>query len=178
MKTVKLLWVLVAVLFLMSCAASQFGWPGEEDREERPGGMPEYAEDFDPETLNETEPEILPPVTEEAETAAEALQLPAGEAPDTSDTETRMVPGYRIQLYAGKDEMSARELKKKAIMRFEENVYLIFEAPFWKIQVGDFENRRDADEMLAQLLRNWPESDTPWVVPTQIVQKRASEHIY
>lgn len=56
--------------------------------------------------------------------------------------------GYRIQLYYG-DETKARSLQSRFKIEFPKvNTYLNYEQPYWKIQVGNYKSRLEADKAL------------------------------
>ena len=60
------------------------------------------------------------------------------------------IEGWRIQLYSGSGinaKKEAQEIKGQAMTEFpDQKVYLIYNAPFWRVRVGDF---RDKSESLS-----------------------------
>ena len=63
--------------------------------------------------------------------------------------------GFRIQIYSGsgvsaKAEAQAAE-KKFSEMYPKEKVYVIYNAPFWRVRVGDFRYRSEAMGLLKRL---------------------------
>jgi hypothetical protein len=69
--------------------------------------------------------------------------------------------GFRIQAYAGNDQRVSRqqaEDRKKlfdnAFPEYETNV--IFTAPFWRLRVGNFETRDEAEEAMHEMRRRFP----------------------
>lgn len=68
--------------------------------------------------------------------------------------------GFRIEVYSdntrqGKSRATARRNNIQA--RFATmRTYLMFESPFWRVRVGDFANRQDAESALAQLKQAFP----------------------
>ncbi len=66
------------------------------------------------------------------------------------------VPGFRIQIYAGKNSREARteatSLGEKVKSLFPElSVYTLFVSPRWLCRVGDFRSIEEADVMMRQL---------------------------
>ena len=56
--------------------------------------------------------------------------------------------GYRIQLYNG-TEQQARKFRAKFNIEFPENVSkLVYNAPEWKVQVGKYKTKLEADKDL------------------------------
>ena len=56
--------------------------------------------------------------------------------------------GFRIQLYYG-DETKARSLQSKFKLEFpKEYTNLNYDQPYWKVQIGNYKTRLDADKAL------------------------------
>lgn len=68
--------------------------------------------------------------------------------------------GYRIQIYSGNGLRS----KTEAISR--ENIvkekypqypyYIVYNAPFWRVKVGDFKIKQDAEDFIIELKKEFP----------------------
>ncbi len=64
--------------------------------------------------------------------------------------------GFRIQLYNGK-ESRAREIKYSFETEFPNTfIKLNYIAPEWKVQVGNYINKLDADRALNEFRKNFP----------------------
>ena len=66
---------------------------------------------------------------------------------DTSAMMEKKINGFRIQIFATQDREQAYLLKEEALQIFGKsdiNVYIEFDAPYYKIRVGDCSNREDA----------------------------------
>lgn len=75
---------------------------------------------------------------------------------------TTILQGFRIQVYNGNRPASKREAEHRAaqIRRLapEYKVYITYNAPFWRLVVGDFlsnEEARDARSALLKTLPSW-----------------------
>lgn len=59
-----------------------------------------------------------------------------------------VIDGYRIQLYSGSGgnaRKEAEETKAKAMVHFPgQQVYLTWNAPFWRVRVGNFRNKSES----------------------------------
>ena len=122
----------------MSCSLSQFGWQVEPDTESKPDDKG-LVEDFDPLTLKDEEITVEP-LPEQSESASDEPVLAENTATVSSapDMETEEeVLGWRVQLMAVSDEQGARQAKQRAMMRFNDNVYMILDGPSYKIRIGD-----------------------------------------
>lgn len=81
--------------------------------------------------------------------------------------------GYRVQIYFTESMEAAQywhnrieaELQPKQYM-----VYTVFEAPYYKVRIGDFLQREDAYQVQTWLRNELGYSDA-WVVPSQVVIK-------
>lgn len=88
--------------------------------------------------------------------------------------EIQTLDGYRIQLYSGsgaKAKAEAQQTKQKFSAAFPlEKVYVVYNAPFWRVRVGDFRFRSEALPLLEQIKRQFPGS---YAVRDNTVRKRS-----
>ena len=103
-----------------------------------------YDESFDPLMLNDDD--IL--IAGEDNTAA------IDNVDNSSDTDvivtTREITGFRVQILATKNIETASLFEQEASERFghlDHKTYLVFEAPLYKIRVGDCKKRIQAEEL-------------------------------
>ena len=66
--------------------------------------------------------------------------------------------GYRIQVYSGNNQRTSKDEAYSFQTKIKEqyndiNTYVIYNAPFWKLHVGDFRSFEEASLML-RILRN------------------------
>jgi hypothetical protein len=136
---------IVPVVFLLSCSTSRFGWKSEPEPTRKEVKTSQYVEDFDPGSLNDDD---INPALDKAilQSAKQAKPNPPPIPAEKTTAET-IVNGYRIQLMATKDEDRANEMKKQAIMKFDEKVHLVFETPYYKIRVGDCVTDKEARDL-------------------------------
>lgn len=65
---------------------------------------------------------------------------------------SKTIDGYRIQLFSGADRTNATALKAKFLKQFPDiPVYMIYQQPFFKVRVGDFRNKLEAQKLYYQL---------------------------
>lgn len=76
------------------------------------------------------------------------------------------VPGYRVQIFASSTNEGAEKIASEARFKFTERIYVEYEAPYYKVRVGDYKNRSDA-EILKQKAINVGYSDA-WIVQTEV----------
>ncbi len=67
--------------------------------------------------------------------------------------------GFRIQLYVGRDRKTADDAKIFIYQNYPTiNPYLTYSLPIYKLKVGDFITRPDAERVLNQLKDQYPEA--------------------
>lgn len=75
-------------------------------------------------------------------------------------------PGFRVQVYVGKDREEASRVKGICLnMKKEEDAYLDYDRPNYRVKVGNFLNREDAKALYKDLKRRFPEA---MIVPDQV----------
>lgn len=84
----------------------------------------------------------------------------------TTKTTTTSVPGYRVQIFASSTQEGADKIASEARFKFTERVYVEYDAPYYKVRVGNYKNRADA-EILREKARNMGYPDA-WIVQTEV----------
>jgi cell division septation protein DedD len=78
------------------------------------------------------------------------------------------VQGFRVQIFSASNQQAAeQELERAKGLLGREDVYVDFEPPFFKVRVGDFQDRRDAESLLDGVKDKGYE--TPFLVRTQVI---------
>lgn len=93
-----------------------------------------------------------------AKSATEAAAEPA----ETADKPATNVGGYRVQLFSGNNartaKASATARAEKVNMQFPEYAtYVTFDAPYWRLRVGDFRSYEEATAALGRLKAAFPD---------------------
>ena len=115
---------------------------------------------FNPDLLVDPEPrwpEISNPLSDND------VETSASKSLDSNITE---IEGFRVQIFATQDRNKADQLQEELALKFDEKIYIIFEAPNYKLRIGDFLDRDDAEILRMRLVS----SDFPssWIVRTRI----------
>jgi len=133
--------ILTIVIFLMACAASK-----ETVKEEMPlEKTTSYDESFDPLSLDDDDIFI-----EDESDDTKELKSSMDEEKQQDKTYYQEINGYRVQILATDNIETASLVEQEATDRFERSghkTYLIFEAPLYKIRVGDCGERSKAEEL-------------------------------
>jgi hypothetical protein len=78
--------------------------------------------------------------------------------------------GWKIQLYSTKNYYEADSLEKLAKQYFpDENVEKIFNAPYYKIRMGNCSRREEAEQLRQAAVRR--QFNNAWIIPTRIKVK-------
>ena len=75
--------------------------------------------------------------------------------------------GYRILVLSTNDRKQALDVKTRLMRDFpEQKTYLIYQSPNYKIQIGNFRSREDADKLRKQVTKIYPKGVI--VIPSMI----------
>jgi hypothetical protein len=74
--------------------------------------------------------------------------------------------GYRVQLVSTRNETEARSSMQGALTSFSENVYLLYDSPYYKLRVGDCLLRADADSLQQRAIQKGFSS--AWIIRSQV----------
>jgi len=152
----------VLVMSILGCAGAK-----KETRKEAPpakstvSGLGKLDESFDPSELKEPPYPIKP--KPRAGKTGKTVKAAAAASEDTVQAEQI---GYRVQLLQTEDAREARELQKRAIIDLDEDVYIQFDDPYYKVRAGDFASRYDAEAFLEKAVKRGFSS--AWIVRTRI----------
>lgn len=116
-----------------------------------------YDESFDPTTLNEPEmewPTLIFP--------GDTIQYKADV--DISDS-TEM--GYRVQVISTPDYKTAETVMENLTLVMKEEIYLSFDPPNYKVRIGNFRFRSEAEKIQKNLMAKGYR--TAWIIKTHIV---------
>ena len=90
-------------------------------------------------------------------------------APSPYRISTRV--GYRVQIFSASNRGSAENASKDARTALErDDIYVVFEPPYFKVHVGDFTTKEDADKFVETARKRG--YDTPFPVRTEIRDNR------
>jgi len=153
MNTPKLIVFAALILLFASCNPSRFGWSPDEGQSAGRQST-NMREDFDPLTLEDDDIVVKERVADDEREDQTQISGAVNEAGKAETVQPKMVPGFRVQLMSAKDEAQIIEEKKKAMMKFQQSIYVVFESPYYKIRLGDFLTHEDAARMQAAARRN------------------------
>ena len=82
--------------------------------------------------------------------------------------------GYRVQVFSSNQQQSAKNrallLQQDLSGLLKEPVYAISEPPFWKVRIGNFLTREEANNYRMKFIAQFPElQGSTYVVPDKII---------
>jgi hypothetical protein len=94
------------------------------------------------------------------------LELPK----DSRIVQEEVVQGFRIQIFSSSNVDETTLMKNLAFEKFvSDSIYVVYDAPVYKVRVGDFINRYEANQRLPEFVeRGYRDA---WIVPDRIVQR-------
>ncbi|MES1224512.1 MAG: SPOR domain-containing protein [Bacteroidota bacterium] len=73
------------------------------------------------------------------------------------NTENETIDGYRIQIHFGGEREKAKSVKTKFLQQFPEvPAYEVYQQPNFKVRVGDFRTRLEAQKFMNELSPSFP----------------------
>lgn len=130
--------LIILLLLYLGCAATKT----VVEEESTPVEITKYDESFDPLSLDDDDIVIanteVSASTETKDTKENSITLP------------HEITGFRVQILATKNIETASLFEQEASERFQSQnykTYLIFEAPLYKIRVGDCRIRAEAETL-------------------------------
>jgi len=83
-------------------------------------------------------------------------------------------PGYRIMVINTNDRIKALEVKSRMMSDFpEEKSYLVYQSPYFKIMIGNFRTRQEAEPFQKKILEIYPTGVI--IVPATVEYKPEKE---
>lgn len=115
---------------------------------------------FDPDKLKDPEPR-WPKVVSPFSLDTKELKL-AG----NSDSSQIIIEGFRVQVLATSSQENADRLRDELAIEYGKDIYIVFEAPNYKVRIGNFIDRRLAEKLRLELInKGYPSS---WIIRTRI----------
>lgn len=77
------------------------------------------------------------------------------------EDEVSSLVGYRVQVFSDNNQRTAKSQaqgrKNKIASKYPNvKVYLIYKSPMWRVRVGDFKTRSEAEQMMYEIKEDFP----------------------
>ena len=175
--------LLVALMVLPACSGLRpVDTESERDRDtEAPAPAYPAYETFDPSGFD-AQPEVAVEVVHDvpARVMEGRVVVPGGSAsaPEASEPVPVEVDGYRVQVFTSASRDAAESLRDQAVRWWEGaqpggsrsvEAVVSYRQPYYRVQLGAFATRPEADAALALVRRQYPEA---FVVPDRVTVLR------
>ena len=85
---------------------------------------------------------------------------------DVRDTSEIIIEGYRVQALVTRNTHSADSIRAVLSDKIDEDVYITYEVPYYKIRVGNCVDRKQAEELQLKLVKLGYAS--AWIIRTRV----------
>jgi hypothetical protein len=122
-------------------------------------------------TLNpvdfDREIEVLQKPGREEQRLQTALEIPK----DSMAVQEEVVQGFRIQIFSSSNVDEASSTRNLAVEKFShDSIYVVYDAPVYKVRIGDFANRYEANQRLPEFIdKGYRDA---WIVPDRIIRRK------
>lgn len=90
---------------------------------------------------------------------------------DSLVVEEEVVQGFRIQVFSSSGVDEATLMKDVVSEKFiGDSVYVVYDAPVYKVRIGDFVNHYEANQRLPEFIEKGYRD--AWIVPDRIIQRK------
>jgi hypothetical protein len=159
---------LIPVLFVMLLGFSP--WMKAQEKPQAQKSMVLPLREYEA-TLNPSDFDEEPAVSRQTHRTEGQSQIPIDIPKDSVVIHEEVVQGFRIQLFSSSNIDEATAIKTEAGSKvISDSIYVVFDAPVYKVRVGDFINRYEANQRLPEFVTQGYRD--AWVVPDRVIQRK------
>lgn len=161
--------IVLLAAFLLACSSSQRSTDEHTPTKQQPTKEGEQA------PLDVFESSFRPSLYDEDVEAVERhlghREEQADERRDSVAVEEEVLQGFRIQIFASPRIDEATRAKQTAAQLITtDSLYIVFDPPVYKVRVGDYPTRLEANRALAAIVqKGYPDA---WIVADRIIQRK------
>ena len=160
-RDARILLLVIAVVSSLRCSSGSEALENEQDQEKRVP-MHDYEKTFKPSDYDPPVEGILDQLQRAERTETDTATVAAIPLPDT-------VQGFRVQVVSTSDIEEANHFRDSvSVMVPNDWVYIVYQTPYYKVRVGDFLSRINANRMSSFLQKNG--FTDAWVVPDRVLK--------
>jgi hypothetical protein len=98
-------------------------------------------------------------------------QAPLEIPKDSVVIQEEVVQGFRIQVFSSSNVDEAALMKTIVFEKFMgDSIYVVYDPPVYKVRVGDFVNRYEANQRLPEFVEKGYRD--AWIVPDRVIQRK------
>jgi hypothetical protein len=169
---IQILFSILCMLVLLTagCTSSRPFIRDEEPKQETPKEDKHSLAEYEA-TLNPADYDQEVEVVEKSHVEEKKQQSPLEIPKDSLAVEEEVVQGFRIQVFSSSGVDEATLMKDVVTKKFiGDSVYVVYDAPVYKVRVGDFVNRYEANQRLPEFTEKGYRD--AWIVPDRIVHRK------
>ena len=161
--------VLLAAL-ITGCSSTKQNLAEEKSKSEQPKEKILLLSEYEG-TLNPVEFDREIEAAQKVRGTEQKQQNPLEIPKDSMAVQEEVVQGFRIQIFSSSNMDEAILMKNLALEKFAgDSVYVVYDAPVYKVRVGDFVNRYEANQRLPEFVdKGYRDA---WIVPDRIIQRK------
>jgi len=166
--------LLVVLLAVMGCSSSQ---PSMRDEQSPEAAKPEVQKERKlplstyEATLNPADFDQEVEVIQKSQSEEKKPQAPLEIPKDSLIVQEEVVQGFRIQVFSSSNVDEATLMKSVTWEKFMgDSIYVVYDAPVYKVRVGDFVSRYEANQRLPEFVEKGYRD--AWIVPDRIIQRK------
>jgi hypothetical protein len=166
------LFVGIFLLIAMSagCTSSKPIQAEEKKKSEQPKEIRLQLSEYEA-TLNPAEFDREIEVVQKAQSDEPKQSAPLEIPKDSMFVQEEVVQGFRIQIFSSSNVDEATFMKNSAFDKFAgDSMYVVYDAPVYKVRIGDFVNRYEANQRLPEFIEKGYRD--AWIVPDRVVQRK------
>jgi hypothetical protein len=162
--------IFLSLSLMVGCGSSKQVLVEEKPKIEQPKEkkllLSEYEGTLNPVDFDQ-EIEIVQTVRHEGPKQQIPIEIPK----DSTVVQEEVVQGFRIQIFSSSNVDETTLMKNLALEKFVgDSIYVVYDAPVYKVRVGDFINRYEANQRLPEFIdKGYRDA---WIVPDRIVQRK------
>ena len=167
-RIIAYLGIIIFIFLVLGCSTTKNMAPKKQPAKEQEKKTGIVNEFFDPLILDDDDLKVKKTIS--AEPKSDQAKEDASQS-GTEFQKMETVAGFRVQICAVSNEERAKEIQRDALLKFiNEDVYLIYDSPYYKVRVGNCPTRYEADKL--QQLAVEKGFEDAWVVRTNITVKQ------
>jgi hypothetical protein len=162
--------VAIISLLVLACSSSQktsdvSPRPQQQPELPRKAPLKDFEVTFRPSDYDEDVAAV------EKRTTEQPVRPDSGASRDSVRVEEEMTQGFRVQIFASRHIDEAAMAKQTASqMIVADSLYVVYDAPVYKVRVGDYATRLDANRSLAAIIqKGYPDA---WVITDKIIKRK------
>ncbi|MBL7960647.1 SPOR domain-containing protein [bacterium] len=129
-----------------------------------------FDESFDPLTLNDDTWVIEKKSHLHKNQMVTSVETDERDAADEKEMKEQIVFGFRVQLYSTTDYYMALGVRDEAGSKLQDDIYVDYEQPYYKVRAGNFTMRENAEE-IKNIAKSLGYTDA-WVIQTNVLLKK------